>query len=58
MPTSENAVVEDGTGQQVLDELNELILAEVTKFSGTTAPADPEPYQANPDVKNLDLRAG
>ena len=40
MSTTENAVVEDGTGQQVLDELNELILAEVTKFSSTTEPAD------------------
>ena len=45
MSTTENAVVEDGTGQQVLDEINELILAEVTKFSSTTEPADPEPYQ-------------
>jgi hypothetical protein len=25
MTTSENATVEDGTGQQVLDELNELM---------------------------------
>ncbi len=45
MSTTENAVVEDGTGQQVLDEMNELFLAEVTKFSSTTEPASPEPYQ-------------
>jgi len=45
MATDENAVVEDGTGQQVLDEMNALILAEVTKFSSATAPAAPEPYQ-------------
>lgn len=45
MTTTENAIVEDGTGQQVLDELNELILAEVTKFSSATAPAAPQPYQ-------------
>ena len=45
MATSENAVVEDGTGQQVLDEMNELFLAEITKFSSATAPASPEPYQ-------------
>ena len=45
MSTTENAAVEDGTGQQVLDEMNELFLAEVTKFSSTTEPASPEPYQ-------------
>ena len=45
MSTTENAVVEDGTGQQVLDEMNEVFLAEITKFSSTTEPADPEPYQ-------------
>ena len=45
MTTTENAIVEDGTGQQVLDELNELILAEVTKFSSVDEPADPQPYQ-------------
>ena len=45
MSTTENAAVEDGTGQQVLDEMNELFLAQVTKFSSTTEPASPEPYQ-------------
>lgn len=45
MATSENATVEDGTGQQVLDEMNELILAEITKFSDNSAPLGPQPYQ-------------
>ena len=46
MATTENATVEDGTGQQVLDELNEVLLAIITMFSATTEPANPEPYQS------------
>lgn len=45
MSTTENAAVEDGTGQQVLDEMNEVFLAEITKFSSPTPPDNPEPYQ-------------
>ncbi len=45
MTISENAVVEDGTGQAVLDEMNELLLAIVTKFSDAAETAAPQPYQ-------------
>ncbi len=45
MSTTENATVEDGTGQEVLDELNEVILAIITMFSNASAPASPQPYQ-------------